>query len=605
MATKEQIYQALISANKNFEKVDMDTALKAASKMNKSWGEAVAQSEDFATPQQEIGPGLGAGKATAIRGRSASEQFGAGLPMAGAMAGGVVGALSPVPGGAYMGAGLGAAAGEAARSIFGGAAALPEERAKEMLGQAEIGALSEYAGAKAISPAMAQTSVYASKAKDNILKLAEKYNVPLSIAEAKQSRMWSAVEVAFDNIFTSAPTIDSFKKEQANAVKEIANRVSKQLGTTVPRDQIGVVIQESLKEGSRAAREADNVLYNTVREVIDTSQPVDLNKARLTVRQILNEQKSLPPSFQNKDLIKKANEILTGDYSFESVSALRSELGNLIDSEMTIGASKGGSGLAYNMSPLGKKYTQMKMSLEEPLDDFVKGQNEDAWALLKVAKEDWKKNTKIFNAPAVKKAIISNPEIVTQNIIKPNRVTEIRQIKSAIGNKGFQPIRERFAQDMVENMVAIDASGKQTINPKVLKATLDKYGKETVREIYGKEAADELYEIAAVTSRINDANRMFGNSSGTARVSSVIATMPGIMASPTVTGASLLSSAVLAKMYTSKLGRQLILDGIKINPATELGARELARHSVRVANFLYMNKLVDKKQRDDIIGATK
>lgn len=553
-------------------------------------------------------PTIGVGKAMAIRGRTGAEQFSSGLPSAGMLAGGVIGGLSPVPGGAIMGAALGAAGGASLQSALGGGTPMfTQEGAKELTKQALVGGTSELAGQKILSPAISQSAVYATKAKDNILKVADKYNLPLSIAEIKQSRFWSAIETAFDNIFTSAPTIEKFKASQINAIKNISNQISSKFGTTVPKEEVGLAIQSTIKEMSQAAREADNALYSTVREVVDNNAIVDLSKARLGLRKLMNEQMALPPSFQNKQLMKKLDDMLKGDFSIGAVTSLRSELGNLIDGEMTMGMAKGGKGLAYNMTPLGKKYTELKAALEEPLDNAIKSQSEDAWALLNIAKADFAKNKKIFSSPAVKKIIGSNPELIVQSIIKPNRVTEIKQVKSAIGDDGFAPIRERFTQDIVEQMVTTDSLGKQVIRPGLLKSTFDKYGKDTIREIYGRNAADELYEIATLTSRVNDAYRMFGNTSGTARVQNILSVITGggLATAPIATASGYLAAPVLAKMYLSKTGRKLITEGIKINPSTELGARQLAAHSIKIANFLYMGKQIDKAQRDEIIKGSR
>lgn len=245
MATKEQIYKVLVDANPNFGKVDMDTAFRAASKMNPAWGEAIAQATEPSQAQLMMQEPISIPDMPGEAGRSLSitpEQVGkvattpGVLPAATAMlAAPLTGGMSAIP--AALAIGAAAAGGEAARQGLTGkldVGGIAKEGALGALGEGAVrGTLAgAEAGINAVKGYAANSPRLLSEMARFFTTLTKKEVKPQTVLEAMQRPGMAAEMTEAERIASEA----KFAKEPASrnmAMTEkvvVANRGAKKLG---------------------------------------------------------------------------------------------------------------------------------------------------------------------------------------------------------------------------------------------------------------------------------------------------------------------------------------------------------------------------------------
>lgn len=141
MPTEQDIFDFAVSQNKNLKSKPFRDVVDFAYSQNPKLRDAIISPQIL--PKQE--PNIAAGKATAIRGLTTTEKAAGYMPAVGAGVGGLIGMISPVPGGTALGAGLGAGAGKAAEMFLRGGAPTVGERALEISKEATTAALGEAA----------------------------------------------------------------------------------------------------------------------------------------------------------------------------------------------------------------------------------------------------------------------------------------------------------------------------------------------------------------------------------------------------------------------------------------------------------------------------
>lgn len=319
--------------------------------------------------------------------------------------------------------------------------------------------------------------------------------------------------------------IDNYLRKNENwtqkDVMDIGNRFLKKAGSTDTYDSLGMKTQELLAKKSKEASTKASELYSKVGELIPKESEVPLTNLQQTASSLLEREMAKPASMQDKGVIsilrdlagseekainaiaeREGPHILTmmekdpqlkaellkdagfsGGRPWESVQAMRSDLGQRIaQSDMAYKTQQQGNQKLLSGSDSGV-YKQLRSSLQKDMDAFMDtSASPEAKDAYTVANAFYKDIKQTFNKPDVLRLMKSNPDRVLDMVIRPGRVDEIKELKKAIGNKGFEPLSQRFVTKLFDDA----AKGEKFTFEKVAKQ-IEKYGEDTMVEVMGKD----------------------------------------------------------------------------------------------------------------------
>lgn len=307
-------------------------------------------------------------------------------------------------------------------------------------------------------------------------------------------------------------------------------------------------------------------------------------------------------------------------------------------------------------------------ALQEDLSDaaVASGRNEFI-AADAAARAFYKNGRKVFENKHVLRALRSDPERLVDYIVGSNTASKILAIKKAArkGVTSEQPgqILAPFADDATPeafNLIKANIVKRMMEAPEgLVRGAIEEGGEEaakkipfasnfarqwrnmeqsTKRALFEPQEIAELDDIAKVAGQLGNAERMFGNTSGTARATEVarairsigklgvrgastgaaIGSVGGLAGgrgeAPTVGagavagalagslvgvaagGGMFLAPYVVAKMYLSRTGRALILDGLKTTPGTQ----KAAAWTVSLGTYLASKAAAPSKLEDEV-----
>ena len=170
-------------------------------------------------------------------------------------------------------------------------------------------------------------------------------------------------------------------------------------------------------------------------------------------------------------------------YTFQEMRTLRAHLNSLIQQEKV--KVKFG-----HPTQEARIYGRLKAALDKDIEDFGANLPTDLKKKFDVATAFYRDQYKeIFANKTVARlgqVARENPEDVYKMLIKAGDVNDIRRVKRAVGDDGFQKVRRRFVEDLV--------TGKQgeILGAESIVKKMADYGPETLREVLSPSQLDEV-----------------------------------------------------------------------------------------------------------------
>lgn len=245
-------------------------------------------------------------------------------------------------------------------------------------------------------------------------------------------------------------------------------------------------------------------------------------------------------------------------------------------------------------TPEKQVYKKLKVAIDQDIADFaalVGGKVEKAFVKANAFHGAVKQ---LAEDPNIQKLVNANPAAVVDAAFKKNTgATEMMLLRKALPENVYQKFQSAVVNKLFEGPgtnTGIEGLGSHAQN---LVKNLKRYGEEPIEAALPAGSVSKLKEFADLISKINsNADVAAGNPSGTGSSIFTWVTAGGqghfiinavrnpSLATTTAAGTALLTPPIMAKIYMSDIGRKLITEGFRLNPASAeaaaIGAKVLA-----------------------------
>jgi len=174
-------------------------------------------------------------------------------------------------------------------------------------------------------------------------------------------------------------------------------------------------------------------------------------------------------------------------------------------------------------------------------------------------------------------AIIGAPESKLQSHIL---LKNLSVLKTAVG-KDY--INEQLGEKLLEKIFTKE-SINETIKPATMARLVDKYGDRVLKVLFDPEKVKKINQLADVGRRMQTAERMAGNPSGTGQTIMTWGTLGIIFRNPIKGTALAITPKYMSKIYLSKFGLQYFTDGFKVPYSVPKGVELASKISAIIGN---------------------
>ena len=530
------------------------------------------------------------------------------LPGAGMIVGGRLGG--------YKGAGVGAALGQTGKQIAGKAlGARPRESPLgdiAFAGAEGVGAeLLGLGTGKFITGVAAPFASKVGAAGLSLLETAKKYGINLSPSDITKSKILSTIESLLEKTPLGSETIDQYRNKAINALRLAKAELKNKIGRADEAEVIGLKLKEVLAAGSKEFNAKSTELYGEVGKIVPPDTLILTDRLKQTAMALLKREEKLPVNTRDNKVIGVLRDMtnldeggltksglvgpsgeplkMPGRSSWETLSTLRSQLGQFI-ADQDAAVKAGIPALKFQGTRSGGIYKMLRKAVDADLNTFATTTGGEVKKAFDLANAFYKEGKQIFDSKTIRRITNLNPERVANFVIRPGNVTEIKIIKKAIGEKGFEPIKRAFTEKLLSEPLEGAAFA-----PMRLVRHLDKYGDETLRQVFSPQELTSFRELGRISANMQSAERLAGNPSGTGRTMITFITGGAVFTDPVTGGVALISPALLSKLYTSDFGRRWLTTGLRVPP----GAKQSAELGAKISGFLGLRKLLQPRSALD------
>jgi len=311
-------------------------------------------------------------------------------------------------------------------------------------------------------------------------------------------------------------------------VKQIADDLLRKIGSTDTYESLGMKTQELLSKKSAEAVAKKTALYREVGAnvpegelpIANLSNTANKFKTEIeklptqsgTLKSILNwvtggaemggtvnvqgietSVKDLPPQMQA--FLKEQTQAATKDW--KTLQGFRQQLNDLIRQE-DLSIKMNNPNFKGQLTNEGRIYKELKKALDRDFEEIAKQSGGDALDKLKVANAFYKDEyAPVWKNKDIQRLVYSKPETVVDTIFRPNNITEIKTLKKAIGESGYEPLKQKFVSRVIENA----EKGEGGFSWDKVMSQLEKYRPEELAEMLGQREGRAF--LNAVTKGIN------------------------------------------------------------------------------------------------------
>lgn len=199
--------------------------------------------------------------------------------------------------------------------------------------------------------------------------------------------------------------------------------------------------------------------------------------------------------------------------------------------------------------------------------------------------------------PRLVKALETRPSAITKLIIMPKNVETIRKAKVVLSPSTWQDVERNFLEELLTVNKPIAGEATEFISPAKFETNVFKFSDETLKAALSGDNYKAVKDLALLSKYVQTAEKMAGNPSGTAQ--NVIAWGQGAMIwrDPTTGLLMAFSPPVFAKLYFSKFGRKLFVEGFKTAAHTPKGIEIATKLGLLIANQNKKDKFAQEETK--------
>jgi hypothetical protein len=443
----------------------------------------------------------------------------------------------------------------------------------------------------------------------------------LTPAEETGNRTLQFIESGLDKNIASTSQMNAYRKTNFDATNQYKNEILKGMGGSLPREVSGEMTQAVASKNEQAWRKLRNDAYDEVEKLLPKGEPVptpnlsqtansiaeELGQSRLNRGDIYNTAKTL---IEKPGIFSKGKPAGSMDIQYADIPSNR--IGNEAfpygsqtktgtvntpptDAEWMPFQDTTWTGLKQDREWLTSQisqahrsgdsqkvrlFSQMKDALDKDVSAFSESMGNGAKEAYDWAQQIAGAGSNVFKDKKILTGIVNNntPEKIAGNFLKPNNATNVKLLKSAVGDEGLQPLKQSWLEGLVTS------GAEKSFSPQQFATNFNNYDKETLTAFLSPSEYTSLKKLAEVSQVLGEVERKAGNPSGTARAGTTIATGFGLIKHPLVTALELMSANRFAKAYLGNPQfKNWVLGGLKL-PADSSKAIELAYKVKKVAD---------------------
>lgn len=413
-----------------------------------------------------------------------------------------------------------------------------------------------------------------------VVKTANELGVELPLSATTDSNVLKFGEaVAQKGIFG-----DKLRQQISGAYKkldDLTDEVTLHVVGDADLKGTGQAIQKGFDTFKTGFHEQKTRLYDSIPNEVMTSQAQTDNTLKALDEIIAQKGQSLTGG-QNIDFYKRLRNRIAPVEMTETPQSLFPELtapqqtkpatiNQLKATRSEIGARLKGNDPVVT----GDRATMSKLyaALSDDIDTSIKTVDPQAGQALDEANAFYRSNIEKINSALGRKIQNSDPEKLVENIVKPNSETTVDALREIIGEEGFAQVQESFFQRLFEKSVN-KRTGKIELGK--LQTQLDRYGKPTINKILSPEQQARLDGVKERLGKLDRLDRALRSGTKAADGSQTaflgeIGGMVGMAAfNPAILAKYLVGRAALASLFSTKMGRNLLTQGIDLGtPASK------------------------------------
>jgi hypothetical protein len=360
------------------------------------------------------------------------------------------------------------------------------------------------------------------------IKLGEETGVPLTPADITGGKAQAILEMQLRENVGSTNIAEKWKNAKLTAVSSFADRVEKLFGGSEGKLEAGQIAQKEAWPRYRAFQKQATDLRNNIS--VSNNAPIETSNLAATALEEIDE------------LGKLKNPTITRILNITSKDTIPEQVigSNILDAYGKPFSSVVPEAPAYTWGQLLKDQSTLGKMIESTPD---RNQKRILYKLKKSIDDDIIAYGDKIGDPALKGQIrnfkdfyrdgdvnlpgirvwsdrqirnmmkTSSPSDIVNNFIKAKtNIEDIGRLKQVVGEKGFQPIKQAWLQDMLTKGEDL------SFNPTKFVSSYDRYKRggnlDVMLNADERAGLDKLYKISKIT---NTAEKIAGNPSGTGR----------------------------------------------------------------------------------------
>jgi hypothetical protein len=277
-------------------------------------------------------------------------------------------------------------------------------------------------------------------------------------------------------------TQDILNTRSAQAVAK-KNALYAEIGESIPTGNYETPALTKTAEQAKAsmgtALKPDSTLMGILKKVSGPEVTPEGLPAIVNVQGVETKVTDLPPQMRQWLSQKETAGTSAPIRDWNTLQQWRANLSDLIKNE-DLSIKNNNPAFKGQLSPEGRIYKQLKNALDKDLEGIAAKSGTDALDKLKTANAFYQDEyAPIWKNKDIQRLAYSKPETVVDSVFRPGNVTGINTAKKALGEQGFQPLKQKFMSKL------IDEAGKsgEFSWDKLIK-TAQNYGTETLHTVF-------------------------------------------------------------------------------------------------------------------------
>ncbi len=417
----------------------------------------------------------------------------------------------------------------------------------------------------------------------NIVKLGEKYDVPLTASAVSKSRAVPLLEsISGKGLFSNR--IEQVIEQGGTRLNQVADKVTASFGKSTVPTEVGSAIEEGFRNTETTFRKVKSDLYNAINlkkanipvnpvntvklldETIEelsgiVGQKPQILRRLIKLRDGLGDpsgmvQKLKAQGFDDATIQKVMGQNPQNALTADKISSTIKDLNSQINFK--------------NPDPIVKGYEgtlkRVTTTLNDELDTAIKTARPDVAQAIEKANNYYAQNVSKLNSEfgrKINKYIDDGKasEIAPVILNKTTPTEYIPQVFELVGQEGSKSLRA----SIFDKIISDARGGSGYLTQFGLERQMKNYGAEKLQTIFGKDITQKLLDISKLSQAWNKAQQV-SQGSQTAFTGRILGEIGIMAANPLLAVKMILGDASFSKFIASPVGQKWMTTGFKTIP---------------------------------------